>query len=131
MSELSGNVWYLLQSYTGRGDAGAGGSTGSCNILEGMLIDYDLVQYLKLSAQTMRSWVSDADLSIVCACLDQKAQGECQLPTHSEFGHRQLSSPAMHASLIRRQLGGLVPPKIATPKLVVRPRRRPTLHAVY
>ncbi|EDR01727.1 uncharacterized protein LACBIDRAFT_295540 [Laccaria bicolor S238N-H82] len=24
----------------------------------------------------------------------------------------------MHASLIRRQLGGLVPPKIATPKLV-------------
>jgi hypothetical protein len=25
----------------------------------------------------------------------------------------------MHASLIRRQLGGLVPPKIATPKLVV------------
>jgi hypothetical protein len=26
----------------------------------------------------------------------------------------------MHASLIRRQLGGLVPPKIATPKLVVR-----------
>ncbi|KAJ4501152.1 mitochondrial F1-F0 ATP synthase subunit F of fungi-domain-containing protein [Lentinula lateritia] len=26
----------------------------------------------------------------------------------------------MHASLIRRQLGGLVPPKIATPKFVVR-----------
>ena len=26
----------------------------------------------------------------------------------------------MHASLIRRQLGGLIPPKIATPKLVVR-----------
>lgn len=26
----------------------------------------------------------------------------------------------MHATLIRRQLGGLVPPKIATPKLVVR-----------
>lgn len=25
----------------------------------------------------------------------------------------------MHASLIRRQLGGLIPPKIATPKLVV------------
>ncbi|KAF8148247.1 mitochondrial F1-F0 ATP synthase subunit F of fungi-domain-containing protein [Crassisporium funariophilum] len=24
----------------------------------------------------------------------------------------------MHASLIRRQLGGLIPPKIATPKLV-------------
>lgn len=26
---------------------------------------------------------------------------------------------AMHASLIRRQLGGLIPPKIATPRLVV------------
>ena len=26
----------------------------------------------------------------------------------------------MHATLIRRQLGGLIPPKIATPKLVVR-----------
>lgn len=26
----------------------------------------------------------------------------------------------MHASLIRRSLGGLVPPKIATPRLVVR-----------
>jgi hypothetical protein len=26
----------------------------------------------------------------------------------------------MHSTLIRRQLGGLVPPKIATPKLVVR-----------
>lgn len=29
------------------------------------------------------------------------------------------TSSTMHASLIRRQLGGLVPPKIATPKLVV------------
>jgi len=27
---------------------------------------------------------------------------------------------AMHASLIRRQLGGIVPPKIATPSLLVR-----------
>lgn len=25
----------------------------------------------------------------------------------------------MHASLVRRQLGGLIPPKIATPSLVV------------
>lgn len=30
------------------------------------------------------------------------------------------STLTMHASLIRRQLGGLIPPKIATPKLVVR-----------
>jgi hypothetical protein len=26
----------------------------------------------------------------------------------------------MHATLIRRSLGGLVPPKVATPRLVVR-----------
>lgn len=35
----------------------------------------------------------------------------------------------MHGTLVRRALGGLVPPKIATPKLVVRfplsPRRCP------
>jgi hypothetical protein len=29
----------------------------------------------------------------------------------------------MHASLIRRQLGGLVPPKIAAPSLLVRAQR--------
>lgn len=35
--------------------------------------------------------------------------------------HNHLFILAMHASLVRRQLGGIIPPKIATPSLLVRP----------
>ena len=52
-------------------------------------------------------------------CLSQSRTNKGSLfPTPSDvFQHTH----QMHATLIRRSLGGLVPPKIATPKLVVSP----------
>ena len=43
----------------------------------------------------------------------------CQLQLNRTYTNVDQHN-SMHATLIRRQLGGLIPPKIATPKLVVR-----------
>ena len=57
---------------------------------------------------------------IACSLLLSRCPRRRRRPTTAAAA--LLSTSTMHASLVRRQLGTLIPPKVATPKSLVRRR---------